>query len=45
LGDKHLDAKPLKGFAGVGVLEIVVDHDGDAFRAIYTIRMAPPAKR
>jgi phage-related protein len=40
LGDKHLDAKPLKGFAGAGVLEIVADHDGDAFRAVYTVRFA-----
>jgi phage-related protein len=40
LGDKHLDAKPLKGFAGAGVLEIVTDHDGDAFRAVYTVRFA-----
>jgi phage-related protein len=40
LGDKHLDAKPLKGFAGAGVLEIVADHDGDAFQAVYTVRFA-----
>jgi phage-related protein len=40
LGDKHLDAKPLKGFAGAGVLEIVTDHDGDAFRAVYTVGFA-----
>ena len=40
VGDKHLDAKPLKGFAGAGVLEIVADHDGDAFRAVYTVRFA-----
>jgi phage-related protein len=40
LGDKHPDAKPLKGFAGAGVLEIVADHDGDAFRAVYTVRFA-----
>jgi phage-related protein len=32
--------KPLKGFAGAGVLEIVADHDGDAFRAVYTMRFA-----
>ena len=37
-GDKHSDAKPLKGFGGAGVLEIVEDHDGDAYRAVYTIR-------
>lgn len=40
VGDKHLDAKPLKGFAGAGVLEIVADHDGDTFRAVYTVRFA-----
>jgi phage-related protein len=40
VGDKHLDAKPLKGFAGAGVLEIVADYDGDAFRAVYTVRFA-----
>jgi phage-related protein len=40
VGDKHLDAKPLKGFAGARVLEIVADHDGDAFRAVYTVRFA-----
>ena len=39
-GDKHIDAKPLKGFAGAGVLEIVADHDGDTFRAVYTVRFA-----
>jgi phage-related protein len=40
VGDKHLDAKPLKGFARAGVLEIVADHDGDTFRAVYTVRFA-----
>lgn len=33
-GDKHLDAKPLKGFGGAGVLEVVADHDGDTYRAV-----------
>ncbi len=37
-GDKHLDAKPLKGLGGAGVFEVVADHDGDTFRAVYTIR-------
>ncbi|MBP7339447.1 type II toxin-antitoxin system RelE/ParE family toxin [Niveispirillum sp.] len=32
--------KPLKGFGGAGVLEIVEDHDGDTFRAVYTVRFA-----
>jgi phage-related protein len=31
-------AKPLKGFGGAGVLEIVDDFDGDTFRAVYTVR-------
>ena len=39
-GDKHDDAKPLKGFAGAGVLEIVARHDGDTFRAVYTVRFS-----
>ena len=34
---RHLDAKPLRGF-GVGVLEVVARHDGDTFRAVYTVR-------
>ena len=37
-GSKHEDAKPLKGFGGAGVLEIVESHDGDAYRAVYTVR-------
>lgn len=39
-GEKHLDAKPLKGFTGAGVLEVVADHDGDTYRAVYTVRFA-----
>ncbi len=38
LGEKHDDAKPLKGFKGSGVLEVVDDFDGDAYRAVYTVR-------
>ncbi len=37
-GGKHPDAKPLRGFGGAGVLEIVEDHDGDTYRAVYTVR-------
>ncbi|MDK9720930.1 MAG: type II toxin-antitoxin system RelE/ParE family toxin [Rhodospirillales bacterium] len=40
MGGKHAKAKPLKGFGGAGVLEIVEDHEGDAFRAVYTVRFA-----
>ena len=38
-GGKHSDAKPLKGFKGAGVLEIVSDFDGNTFRAVYTVRI------
>jgi phage-related protein len=38
LGKKHPDAKPLKGFKGSGVLEVVEDFDGDTFRAVYTVK-------
>jgi phage-related protein len=40
MGDKHPAAKPLKGFKGAGVLEIVEDHSGDTYRAVYTVRFA-----
>ena len=33
-------AKSLKGFGGAGVLEVVADHDGNAYRAIYTVKFA-----
>ena len=36
-GEKHRDAKPLRGFRGAGVLEMVEDHQGDTYRAIYTV--------
>jgi phage-related protein len=38
-GGKHLHAKPLQGFGGAGVLEIVQAHAGDAYRAVYTVRI------
>ncbi len=37
-GKKHPDAKPLLGFGGASVLEIVSNFDTDAYRAIYTVR-------
>jgi phage-related protein len=40
MGGKHNAAKPLKGFGGARVLEIVEDHDGDAYRVAYTVRFA-----
>ena len=40
IGEKHEAAKPLKGFDGAGVLEIVADHVGDTFRSVYTVKFA-----
>ena len=34
------DAKIMKGFGGAGVLELVEDHRGDTYRAVYTVRFA-----
>jgi phage-related protein len=39
-GQKHPDAKPLKGFGGAGVLEIADAYRGDAYRVIYTTTFA-----
>jgi len=36
-GGKHPSAKPWRG-EGPGVFEVVEDHRGDAYRAIYTVR-------
>lgn len=37
-GGKSPDAKPLTGFKGAGVLEVVEDHRGDTYRAVYTVK-------
>jgi phage-related protein len=39
-GDQHDAAKPLKGFGGAGVVEIVEDDAGGTYRAVYTVRFA-----
>lgn len=39
-GKKHDQAKPLKGFGGAGVLEVMEDHLGDTYRAVYTVKLA-----
>jgi phage-related protein len=39
-GKKHQNAKPLKGFSGAGVIEVVEDCLGDTFRAVYTVKIA-----
>jgi len=38
IGMKAPKAKPLRGFGGAGVLEVVEDYDGDTFRAVYTVK-------
>jgi len=40
IGEKSPSAKPLKGFGGAGVVEILRDHDGNAYRAVYTVKFA-----
>ncbi len=39
-GGKHPDAKVLAGFGSAGVLEVVEDHQGDTYRAVYTVKFA-----
>jgi len=39
-GEEPETAKALKGFGGRGVLEIVEDFDGNAYRAVYAVRFA-----
>ena len=39
-GDRHGAVKPLKGFGGAGVLEIVEDNVGGTYRAVYTVKFA-----
>lgn len=40
VGRKARYAKPLNGFGGAAVLEIVEDFDGETYRAVYTVRFA-----
>jgi phage-related protein len=39
-GEKHPHAKPLRGFSGAKVLEIVEDHATDTYRCVYTVQVA-----
>lgn len=38
LGLKAIDARPLAGFGGASVLEIVDDFQTDTYRAVYTVK-------
>ncbi len=40
LSETPPDVKPLRDFGGAGVLEMVEDHCGDTYRAVYTVRFA-----
>jgi phage-related protein len=40
LGRKAPSAKPLAGFGGAGVLEIVEDFQTNTYRAVYTVKFA-----
>jgi phage-related protein len=40
LGKRPPDVKPLKGFGGAGVLEVIEDYRGDTYRAVYTVQFA-----
>src|SRR5262245_10796558 len=40
LGLKAPAAKPLRGFGGAGVVEIVADHESDTYRAVYTVKFS-----
>jgi phage-related protein len=39
-GGKYVDAKPLNGFGGAGVLEVVEDYRSDTFRCVYAVKFA-----
>ena len=39
-GGRHEAAKPLQGFGGAGVLEVVEDDAGGTYRAVYTVKFA-----
>jgi phage-related protein len=37
-GKKHPDARPMQGFGGAAVLEVVEDHNKSTYRAVYTVK-------
>ncbi len=40
MGGHHPHAKPLRGFGGAGVVEVVESTRDGTFRAVYTVRYA-----
>ena len=39
-GGRTQHSRPLKGFGGASVVEILDDYDGDTYRAVYTVKFA-----
>jgi phage-related protein len=39
-GEKAINAVPMVGFGGAGVLEVIIDRAKDTFRAVYTVKFA-----
>jgi phage-related protein len=39
-GQKHEQAKPMRGFGSAGVLEVVEDDRSGTYRAVYTVRFS-----
>jgi phage-related protein len=40
IGQRAPLAKPLRGFGGADVVEVVKDQNGNTYRAVYTVRFA-----
>jgi phage-related protein len=40
IGKKHDQARPLRGFGSADVIEVVEAREGNAYRAVYTVRFA-----
>ena len=38
IGRMHISAKPLKGFGGASVLELIESDEHGAYRAVYTVK-------
>ncbi len=40
IGKRHDSTKVLRGFGDASVLEVIESHDGNAYRAVYTVRFS-----
>ena len=39
-GGRHPSTKPLQGFGGAGVIEIIADDQDGTYRVVYTVKLA-----